>query len=155
LMTHARLATLVLLLPVLLLRPSKAASCKPGSLSIPQGGGNYHIGTRTFVVSDAARGRELLITAWFPTESGTVTAPYMDNRTAEELVREWKLEPGFEQSVCAHALVDSTVPHQKTFPVVLLEHGLGVVPAIYTALAEGLANNGFIVFATNHPPDSL
>src|SRR5437879_3389190 len=41
------------------------------------------------------------------------------------------------------------------FPVVLLEHGSSVVPAIYTVLAEGLASSGFIVIATNHPPDSL
>src|SRR5438094_8646135 len=41
------------------------------------------------------------------------------------------------------------------FPVVLLEHGSSVVPAIYTVLAEGLASSGFIVVATNHPPDSL
>ena len=27
--------------------------------------------------------------------------------------------------------------------------------AIYTVLAEGLASNGFVVVATNHPPDSL
>ena len=32
---------------------------------------------------------------------------------------------------------------------------LSVVPAIYTVLAEGLASSGFIVVATNHPPDSL
>jgi predicted dienelactone hydrolase len=36
-----------------------------------------------------------------------------------------------------------------------LEHGSNVVPAIYTVLAEGLASSGFIVVATNHPPDSL
>jgi dienelactone hydrolase len=40
-------------------------------------------------------------------------------------------------------------------PIVLLEHGSGVVPAIYTILAEGLASNGYVVVATNHPPDSL
>jgi dienelactone hydrolase len=154
-MTHAKLVTFVLLLPVLLLRSSSAAPCKSGSLVLPQGGGSYQIGTRILVVADAARGRELLVTAWFPTESGTVAGPYMDRRTAEELAREWKLESGFEQSVCAHTWLDSTVPHRKAFPVVLLEHGSGVVPAIYSTLAEGLASNGFIVIATNHPPDSL
>jgi dienelactone hydrolase len=41
------------------------------------------------------------------------------------------------------------------FPLVLLEHGSGVVPAIYTILAEGLASQGFVVAATNHPPESL
>jgi dienelactone hydrolase len=32
---------------------------------------------------------------------------------------------------------------------------LGVVPAIYTILAEGLASSGFIVIATNHPSEAL
>ena len=41
------------------------------------------------------------------------------------------------------------------FPLVLLEHGSGVVPENYTILAEELASHGFIVAATNHPPDSL
>jgi predicted dienelactone hydrolase len=31
----------------------------------------------------------------------------------------------------------------------------GVSPATYTILAEELASQGFVVAATNHPPDSL
>jgi len=154
-MTNARIAAICLLLTVLLLRSSNAAPCKSGSLVFPQAQGAYHVGTRTFVVADAARHRELLVTAWFPTDSGTVPAPYMDARTGAALAQEWKLETGFEQNVCTHAWIDSAMPHQKAFPVVLLEHGSGVVPSIYTTLAEGLASNGFIVVATNHPPDSL
>ena len=154
-MTNAKIATVFLLLPALFLRSSNAASCKPGSLVLPQAVGGYQIGTRTLVVTDAARRRELLVTTWFPAEPGTVAASYMDTRTGAELAREWKLDPGFEQSVCTHAWLDSTIPRQKAFPIVLLEHGSGVVPAIYTTLAESLASNGFIVIATNHPPDSL
>jgi predicted dienelactone hydrolase len=57
---------------------------------------------------------------------------------------------------CARTL-DSWHPvaEDGPFPVVLLEHGSRVVPAIYTVLAEVLASSGFIVVATNHPPDSL
>jgi dienelactone hydrolase len=154
-MTNTKVATVLLLLPALLVHSANAASCKSESLVLPQPGGGYRIGTRTFVVADAARRRELLVTAWFPAESGTVPASYMDKGTGAELAREWKLESGFEQNVCVHAWLDSTIAHQKAFPIVLLEHGSGVVPAIYTSLAESLASNGFIVVATNHPPDSL
>lgn len=154
-MTNGKLAIFALLLPVLLLSPANAAPCKSGSLVLPQALGGYQVGIRTLVVADAARGRELLVTAWFPTESGTVVASYMDKLTATEFGRKWEFESGFEQSVCTHAWLDSTIPPQKAFPVVLLEHGSGVVPAIYTSLAEGLASNGFVVIATNHPPDSL
>jgi dienelactone hydrolase len=154
-MANAKLATFVLLFPVILLRTSNAAPCKSGSLVLPEALGAYHLGTRNLVLADAVRGRELLVTAWFPTESGKVPAPYMDKRTATEFAREWQIESGFEQSVCTHAWLDSSIAPQKAFSVVLLEHGSGVVPAIYTSLAESLASNGSIVIATNHPPDSL
>jgi predicted dienelactone hydrolase len=113
------------------------------------------IGTRTLVLTDVARHRELLVTTWFPADSGTVAAPHMDKRTGAEVAQEWKLRSGFERSVCTHAWLDATIPHQNAFPIVLLEHGSGTAPAIYTTLAESLASNGFVVVATNHPPDSL
>src|SRR5438309_5632389 len=57
---------------------------------------------------------------------------------------------------CAHTLGPwQPSPRGGPFPVVLLEHGSDVVPAIYTILAEGLASSGFIVVAANHPPDAL
>jgi len=154
-MTNSKVATVLLLLAALFLHSANAASCMSGSLVLPQPRGGHQIGTRTLVVADTARRRELLVTAWFPADSGKVSASYMDKRTGAELARQWKLESGFEQKVCAHAWRDSTIAHQEAFPVVLLEHGSGVVPAIYTSLAESLASNGFIVVATNHPPDSL
>src|SRR5260370_40595367 len=61
----------------------------------------------------------------------------------------------FQRLVRAHARLLAPVAEGGPFPVVLLEHGSSVVPAVYTVLAEGLASNGFIVAATNHPPDSL
>jgi dienelactone hydrolase len=153
-MTNGKVAA-VLLVVFLAPRSSSASYCKSGSLVLPQPQGANPIGTRTLVLADAARHRELLVTTWFPAESGTVAAPYMDKRTGAEFAREWNLKSGFEQSVCTHAWLDSTIIRQKAFPIVLLEHGSGVVPAIYTTLAEGLASNGYVVIATNHPPDSL
>jgi pimeloyl-ACP methyl ester carboxylesterase len=153
-MANSKIA-IAFLLAALCSHASSAATCKSGSLALPQPLGRTPVGTRTLVLADAARRRELLVTTWFPAESGTVAAPYMEKRTAAELAREWKLQFGFEQSVCTHAWLDAAIVHQKAFPVVLLEHGSGVVPAIYTVLAEGLASSGFIVVATNHPPDSL
>jgi dienelactone hydrolase len=154
-MTNAKLAAVLLVLSALFPSSSSAADCRSGSLVLPEPQGVNQIGTRTLVFTDATRHRDLLVTTWFPAESGTVAAPYMDKRTGAEFAREWNLRFGFEQSVCTHSWLDTTISHQKAFPVVLLEHGSGVVPAIYTSLAEGLASNGFIVVATNHPPDSL
>ena len=154
-MSNANLATTFLVLAVFFSHSSLAAVCESGALVLPQVTGGNVIGTRTLVLADVVRRRELLVTTWFPGESGKVAAPYMDKRTAAELAREWKLQVGFERSVCTHSWLDSTITPQKTFPIVLLEHGSGVVPATYTSLAESLASNGFLVIATNHPPDSL
>ena len=55
----------------------------------------------------------------------------------------------------ANATLAAAIEQGGPFPIVLLEHGSGVVPAMYTILAEGLASHGFVVAATNHPPDSL
>jgi predicted dienelactone hydrolase len=93
---------------------------------------------------------------WYPAVEGTsALAPYMDKKTANALAKEWKLQPDFQRLVRTHTRLLAPIAEDGPFPVVLLEHGSGVVPAIYTILAEGLASNGFIVVATNHPPDSL
>jgi predicted dienelactone hydrolase len=92
---------------------------------------------------------------WYPAVEGTsALAPYMDKKTGDALAEEWKLQLGFQSLVHTHARLLAPIA-EGGFPVVLLEHGSGVVPAIYTVLAEGLASSGFIVVATNHPPDSL
>src|SRR5579862_1270624 len=154
-MANAKVPTVLLVLVFLAPHSSSASNCKSGSLVLPKPQGPNPIGTRTLVLADTVRHRQLLVRTWFPTESGTVAAPYMDKRTGAELAREWNLKSGFEQTVCTHAWLDSTIIRQRAFPIVLLEHGSGVVPAIYTSLAEDLASNGYVVIATNHPPDSL
>jgi dienelactone hydrolase len=61
----------------------------------------------------------------------------------------------FREAVRTHAWLNADIASDRSFPVVLLEHGSGVVPAIYTVIAEALASDGFVVVGTNHPPDSL
>jgi dienelactone hydrolase len=125
-------------------------------LDLPKPGGCYSVGTRSFVLEDARRSRELVVTMWYPAkEAKTEPAAYMDKKTADAIAEEWKLQPGFELKVHAHARRLAPIAEGGPFPVVLLEHGSGVVPAAYTVLAEGLASTGMIVVATNHTPDSL
>ena len=127
---------------------------KQESLDLPRPHGPFAVGTKTFVLTDKLRARDLIVTAWFPAVRGTAAAPYMDKRTAAELAHEWKLEIDFEGKVRTHSWLNSKVA-EGSFPVVFLEHGSGVVPATSTVLAEGLASSAFIVIAINHPPDSL
>jgi dienelactone hydrolase len=125
-------------------------------LDLPQPNGCYPVGTKTIVLVDPHRSRDLLVTMWYPAVEGTsALAPYMDKKTAQAVAEDWKLQPDFQRLVRTHARLLASIAEGGPFPVVLLEHGTGVVPAIYTVLAEGLASSGFIVVATNHPPDSL
>jgi len=147
-------AAFVLLLIPLTLSPQAAQNQLP-SLQLPAPDGCYFVGTRMMVLSDASRKRDLVVTFWYPSTRGSIRAPYMDSKTALVLATEWKLQPSFAQRVRTNASIGASIKESGPFPLLLLEHGSGVVPAMYTVLAEGLASHGFIVAATNHPPDSL
>jgi dienelactone hydrolase len=141
---------------VLLNMSPQASNVSQAGFDLPQPNGCNRVGTRTVVLRDSQRSRDLLVTMWYPSVEGTsALAPYMDKKTADALAEEWKLQPDFQRLVRTHARVLAPIAEGSPFSVVLLEHGSGVVPAIYTVLAEGLASSGFVVVATNHPPDSL
>jgi len=141
---------------VVLTLPSQASNPGQAGFELPQPNGCHPVGTGTVVLTDPHRNRDLLVTIWYPAVEGTsALAPYMDKKTANALAEEWKLQQGFQRLVRTHARLQAPIAKGGPFPIVLVEHGSSVVPAIYTVLAEGLASKGFIVVATNHPPDSL
>jgi predicted dienelactone hydrolase len=131
------------------------ASVGSSGLDLPRPGGPDQIGVETLDLKDRLRDRQLMVTAWYPAMRGSVQSPYLDRKTAAALAEEWNLPSGFETSVHGHAWLNAAMAPGGPFPLILLEHGSGMVPAVYTVLAEGLASAGFIVVATNHPPDSL
>lgn len=139
---------------LLTLSPLGAQSGK-AILQLPQPDGCHALGTTMVVLTDMSRKRDLLVTFWYPSQRGSVVAPYMDKKTAAAIAEDWNLQPDFADRIHTNANLGSPLENGGPFPLVLLEHGSGVVPAIYTILAEGLASHGFIVAATNHPPDSL
>ena len=128
----------------------------PG-LSLPEPPGCHAIGVRTIVVSDGRRRRELPVTIWYPASAAgdRPAAPYMDARTAEAVAAALDLVPNFLPSVRTHSIAGASLAAGGPFPVVLLEHGSGSVPALYSILAEALASSGFVVAATNHPGAAL
>jgi len=154
--SKASFCVLPIFVLVLLALPSRASDRNQAEFHLPRPNGCHPVGTRTIVLRDPRRSRDLLVAMWYPAmESTSTLAPYMDKKTADALAEEWKLQPNFERLVLTHARLHAPLAERGPFPVVLLEHGSSVVPAIYTVLAEGLASSGFIVVATNHPPDSL
>ena len=124
-------------------------------LQLPSPDGCHALGTTTVVLTDVSRKRDLLVTFWYPSQRGSVVAPYMDKKTVAAVAEDWNLQPNFADRIHTNANLGSPLENGGPFPLVLLEHGSGVVPAIYTILAEGLASHGFVVAATSHPPDSL
>lgn len=160
--TKASFCFLPIFVLVLLTLPSRASDANQAEFDLPRPNGCHPVGTRTIVLRDPRRSRDLLVTIWYPAMESTVHTcalhslhGQMDKKTADALAEEWKLQPNFQRLVLTHARLQAPLAERGPFPVVLLEHGSSVVPAIYTVLAEGLASSGFIVVATNHPPDSL
>ena len=147
-------AAFILLLIPIAVSPLDAQG-GPAIFHLPAPGGCHLVGTRMVALRDAFRNRDLVVTFWYPSRRGAVRAPYMDRRTASVLAAEWKLLPNFAGYVLTSGNLGAAIQKGGPFPLVLLEHGSGVVPGIYTIIAEGLASHGFVVAATNHPPDSL
>ncbi len=159
-MVKAEFFAFSIVMLVVLSLPSRAADVGRAGFDLPQPSGCHPVGTRTVVLKDPRRSRDLLVTIWYPAktrtkESGFALAPYMDKKIEAALAEEWNLQPDFQRLVRTNARLLAPVAVGGPFPVILLEHGSSVVPAVYTVLAEGLASSGFIVVATNHPPDSL
>jgi predicted dienelactone hydrolase len=151
-------ATPALSITLLLLFTSAARGSEEAQtgFNLPVPNGCHPVGTRAFALSDRHRGRELAIAMWYPAVEGKAAfAPYMDERTADAVAENWNLQLDFAHQVHTHGRIEAPIAEGGPFPIVLLEHGSGTVPAIYTVLAEGLASTGFIVVAPNHPPDSL
>jgi pimeloyl-ACP methyl ester carboxylesterase len=144
----------------LLLALSPARTLSTGghgsTLLLPEPEGCAPIGTRTVLLVDRKRNRDLPVRIWYPAaEGGSQRAPYMDKDTANAFAATLKLQPNFQLNVQTHSEVDAPIAPGGPFPVVLLEHGSGSVPAAYSILSEGLASSDFVVVATNHPGESL
>src|SRR5258707_10423490 len=66
---------------VLLTSPSQASNAGQAGFELPQPNGCHPVGTRTVVLRDPHRSRDLLVTMWYPAVEGTsALAPYMDRR---------------------------------------------------------------------------
>src|SRR5258708_19024008 len=104
--------------------PCRAADANQTGLDLRQPNGGHAVGTRTIVLRDPRRSRDLLVTMWYPAmESASTLAPYMDKKTADALAEEWKLQPNFQRLVLTHARLQAPLAERGPFPVVLLEHG--------------------------------
>jgi dienelactone hydrolase len=99
---------------------------------------------------DPADDRELVIWMWYPAEPmpDAERAPYLPGLWGDLIGDALGLDL---DRVAVHAVADAPVASgQSRYPLVLLSPGSGIMPAVYTALAEELASHGFLVVGVNH-----
>ena len=97
-----------------------------------------HAGTQ--LVDHTRNGRELLVDVWYPAAEPSAAASTYD------------LFAGV--SFSAHA-TELAVPMSEPLPVVLWSHGRTGTRTSYVLLCEGLAAQGYVVVAPDHPGDTL
>lgn len=130
-------------------------SAQPVTLPAPTG--PYPVGRATVEWTDSARvdplapqpgtPRRLSAWLWYPAAPGPSPTPaaYAPDAWAG-LHLSWPVglaETGFDH-VHAHAFDDAPVAEGR-FPIAVLEPGMGFAAPQYTALAESLASNGYLV----------
>ena len=141
-------------------------------VAFPDPTGEYETGTTTYYLRDPERAetftetddnRELAVKVWYPTDAVTGTpAPYVSEELGTaisaglELPEEAPDLGQFLQSIPTNSFLDAPLADSDTdYPVLLFSHGLGAFPELYTAQAEALASEGYVVVSINHSYDSL
>ncbi|NBC64533.1 MAG: hypothetical protein GVY07_02565, partial [Bacteroidetes bacterium] len=139
---------------------------------LPEPTGSYLVGTTTFMLEDINREeiitvdpddhRTLMVRAWYPSDdlkSDDIQMDYMHPFEAEYFAKKYGL-PSFTLNHLRHietfAYEDLNVSVQEsTYPVLLFSHGYNVPPATYASFMSEIASHGYIIFAVNHPYQSV
>lgn len=137
-------------------------------LAIPAGGGPYAVGRRVVTWTDPGRPEEhtddvldrrtVPVTIWYPARAGSgEPVEYVADlsRISDGLVESGELS---RVEVLALAAVRDPALDQATpaaanepFPVLVMSPGNLTNVGFYSALAEGLASQGYVVFGVDHP----
>ena len=109
--------------------------------------------------------REVMVHLWYPARQvpGQTTAPYIPGFAAiaatlgEDHLRA-ESGPAYDglASARTHVVADAELSSDsRSYPVLLLAHGLRFSSLGYSMLAEELASHGYIVVGTDHPSTAL
>src|SRR6202043_336632 len=117
--TKASFCVLPIFVLVLLTLPSRASDANQAEFDLPRPNGCHPVGTRTIVLRDPRRSRDLLVTMWYPAMESTPTlVPYMDKKTADAPAEECRVQPNFQRLVLTHARLQALLAERGPFPVV-------------------------------------
>ena len=139
---------------------------------MPEPGGDYLIGTQSFVLDDVDRDepynseaeyRRFKVQLWYPSESidGYEQARWIEDgvEVKRALTTDWGL-PAFILDHIATYPSSSyrNAPislNQSSYPVVVISHGWSSLRTLHTDFAEELASQGYIVIGIEHTYGSL
>jgi predicted dienelactone hydrolase len=107
------------------------------------------------LAAQAGQKRELTIWMWYPAQEGanSQTAPYFPPAWSEGRNRDQGIGILIERDLTAirtHSFEEAPLAkNQASYPVLIMEPGLGPAIPDYTVLAENLASQGYIVVGIN------
>lgn len=135
------------------------------TLHLPLLSGQYHVGrsavdwvdqNRNDTLADTANlKRELAIWIWYPAQVGasTQSAPYLPAAWAQARDKDQGIGILIETELTrieTHSFADAPLAgQQSTYPLLIMEPGMGPAIPDYTLLAENLASHGYIVVGIN------
>lgn len=127
----------------------------PPDLSVEASGG-WPVGTKRFVITDAARSRDIPVQAWYPADASAVDTP----------IQQLEIDPNQAQYATLLASAPTcptrTLPvaldgpvGAGSFPVVLISHCHSCTRLSNASTAIRLASHGIVALTIEHPGDTL
>lgn len=166
LLLKTALATSALLLVALATLSLVVQAQRSAPVTLPAPTGPYAVGRMLYDWIDPNRAetfapkpgvhRELMVWVWYPATPppGAHTAPYLPAKWAQVVDDDWA-RSGLTQrasSIRIHSFADAPLSSaQASYPVLIMQPGMGRIPADYTVLAESLASHGYIVVGITPP----
>ena len=133
---------------------------RSATVTLPAPTGPYAVGRILYDWTDPNRAetfapkpgahRELLVWVWYPAAPprNEQMAPYLPPKWTQVVDNDW-IRSGLTQrasSIRTHSFADAPLsPARASYPVLVMQPGMGRTPVDYTVLAESLASHGFIV----------
>lgn len=154
---------ITLMLAMLLVAGCGSRQAVPEPVILPEPTGVYQVGRVERAWIDPSREeiftaapddlRQVSAYIWYPATDDGPIAPWLNPLLAASYSEQFDLPlETVAQSVTVHARSDAGVAASETpFPVLIMSHGNGWFPELYTTFAEALASHGYVVIGVRHP----
>ncbi|MEU4323567.1 alpha/beta hydrolase family protein [Nonomuraea dietziae] len=149
-------STALLAIAALLTAPAVAHAdpAPKATFELPAPTGPHSLGVREAHLTDQERGRELMISVWYPAMQGSEPrAPYMRPKTADYFdgaAAAMGLKPGQVDWAAVSTHARTGARPKGRWPVVLYSPGWGSLRTLGTSTVEDLASKGYVVVTVDH-----